>query len=443
MQREETNQTGERPSGAWLNRLLKKSLSLEKNTSGAEAHNLSAALYGAADEAAEKVGKADPSRTEVRSGRQKINDLDVGLKASTTNESHFSAACKAVPLQISGRRRRESGAMLLAVLFMMAMMVIVALAVAPALVQQAKRDREEEMIHRGTEYARAIKKYYKKFGRYPGNLEQLENTNQMRFLRRRFNDPLTKNGEWKLLHYADIASIIGVRGIPPALLGAQGGTPGTAGTTPQSSGATVYNPGAGNAPTDGQLSPQQQSAVAGDQSQSAAQPSGGTSPFASGAAAGGAQGQSGSGPGPGQGGDAGGAQGQGAQGQSGSNNTIFGNTGVGGQTFGGGAVVGVASKSKDPTIRIFNKKKTYDEWVFIYSPMMDRNNVLLRGPFNGQTFVAAQVGTPAGELSPDNLGNKGAPGVQLPNSGQQNPLQNQQLTPGGQFPPDQSQPQPQ
>ena len=44
-----------------------------------------------------------------------------------------------------------------------------------------KRDREEEMIHRGTEYARAVKKYYKKFGRYPANLEQLENTNQIRF----------------------------------------------------------------------------------------------------------------------------------------------------------------------------------------------------------------------------------------------------------------------
>ena len=60
------------------------------------------------------------------------------------------------------------------------------------------------MIHRGTEYARAIKKYYKKFGRYPANLEQLDNTNQMRFLRRRFKDPLTKEGDWKLLHYGDI-----------------------------------------------------------------------------------------------------------------------------------------------------------------------------------------------------------------------------------------------
>ncbi len=87
--------------------------------------------------------------------------------------------------------------MLLAVLFMMAIMVIVALAVAPSIVMQIKRDREEEMIHRGTEYARAIKKYYKKFGRYPANLEQLDNTNQIRFLRRRFRDPLTKDGTWK------------------------------------------------------------------------------------------------------------------------------------------------------------------------------------------------------------------------------------------------------
>ncbi len=114
-----------------------------------------------------------------------------------------------MPRKVSRRRRRrDSGAMLLAVLFMMAMMVIVAMAMAPSFVQQVKRDREEEMIHRGTEYARAIKKFYKKFGRYPANLEQLDNTNQIRFLRRRFKDPLTKDGQWKLLHYGDIQAIV-------------------------------------------------------------------------------------------------------------------------------------------------------------------------------------------------------------------------------------------
>ena len=35
-----------------------------------------------------------------------------------------------------------------------------------ALAQQ-RRDREEELIHRGVQYSRAIRAYYKKFGRYP------------------------------------------------------------------------------------------------------------------------------------------------------------------------------------------------------------------------------------------------------------------------------------
>src|SRR5664279_1756903 len=137
----------------------------------------------------------------------------------------------------------------------------------------------------------------------------------------------------------------------------------------------------------------------------------------------------------------------GAPGQTGSNNTIFGNTGVGGQTFGGGAIVGVASKDKETTIRLFNKKKTYDEWQFIYSPAMDRVNVLLRGPYNGQTLAGTQVGTPAGQLNQANPGASGQqPGgltTQPGGFGQQNPVQNQQPIPGGQFPPDQNQSQPQ
>ena len=120
-----------------------------------------------------------------------------------------------IPIRVR-RRQRESGAILLAVLFMMAVMIIVALAVVPSFVLQARRDRELEMIHRGTEYARAVKKYYKKFGQYPASLEQLQNTNQIRFLRKRYKDPLTKDGEWKLLHYGDIALLVGAnaQGVP-------------------------------------------------------------------------------------------------------------------------------------------------------------------------------------------------------------------------------------
>jgi type II secretory pathway pseudopilin PulG len=344
------------------------------------------------------------------------------------------------------RRRRESGAMLLAVLFMMAVMIIVALAVAPSFVMQARRDREEEMIHRGTEYARAIKKYYKKFGRYPANLEQLDNTNQIRFLRRRYKDPLTKDGEWKLLHYGDIALLLGAnaQGIPGQQIPGQQigplGVSQNANLGVSSTGSTDQSANTGLGAAQQLLQQQQQSGVAGNQPQVTPQQSGGTSPFANGP--GGAQGQSGFslGPGSGQGTGPGGATGQNGTGQTGSNNTIFGNTGVGGQTFGGGAIVGVASKDKDTTIRVFNKKKTYDEWVFIYSPQMDyQTNVLLRGPYNGQTVGNTQIGTPAGQLNQQNQGQQpGAFGQQPGGYGQQNPQQ--QLTPGNQFPPDQSQP---
>ena len=95
---------------------------------------------------------------------------------------------------------------------MMALMIIAATIEAPRLVQQMKRDREEEMIHRGTEYARAVKKFYKKFGRYPTTLEQLDNTNQLRFLRKRYKDPLSKDGKWTLLHYGDIQTLLNPNG---------------------------------------------------------------------------------------------------------------------------------------------------------------------------------------------------------------------------------------
>ena len=127
-----------------------------------------------------------------------------------------------IPVSVR-RRQRESGAMLLSVLFMMAVMIIAALAVVPSFVMQARRDRELEMIHRGTEYARAVKRYYKKFGQYPANLEQLQNTNQIRFLRKRYKDPLTKDGEWKLLHYGDVALLLGAnaQGVPGQLVPGQ------------------------------------------------------------------------------------------------------------------------------------------------------------------------------------------------------------------------------
>src|SRR5271157_1462046 len=145
------------------------------------------------------------------------------------NATRPAPVCPNCPLAVrppsdSRRRQRDGGYMLLAILLLMAVMIVAATVEAPRLVQQMKRDREEEMIHRGTEYARAIKKFYKKFGRYPANLEQLDNTNQIRFLRKRYKDPLTKDGNWKLLNYGDIQLLLNTNtpGTPAAALGAQG-----------------------------------------------------------------------------------------------------------------------------------------------------------------------------------------------------------------------------
>ncbi len=351
------------------------------------------------------------------------------------------------------RRQRESGYLLLAVLLMMAFMIIAATIEAPRIVQQIKRDREEEMIHRGTEYARAIKKFYKKFGSYPANLEQLDNTNQIRFLRKRYKDPLTKDGKWKLLNYGDMALLLNpsAPGTPASALAAQGqGTFGQPGAvTSVSTTGTASTPGASNivyGSTTGfdQGTPQQQ-----QQQQQPQQPVGvvgntpggfgnsgqgnaqqGNSPFTNTFSLG-----SNSGSNTGQQGSAAGNQ------QGGTGSSLFSNAG-GNQTFGGGAIIGVASLSKDPTIRIYNKKKTYDEWVFIYNPLMDQVNVLLRGPYQPTVIGGAQVGIPAGQLNQSGQGAFGQQpsGFGQPSSGfgqQQNSPQ--QTTPVNQFPPDQNQ----
>ncbi len=75
--------------------------------------------------------------------------------------------------------------------------------ILPTITFEIKRDREEEMIHRGVQYSRAIRAYYKKFNRYPMKIEDLENTNQMRFLRKRYKDPLPGK-DFKLLHFGEV-----------------------------------------------------------------------------------------------------------------------------------------------------------------------------------------------------------------------------------------------
>ena len=90
-------------------------------------------------------------------------------------------------------------AALLVGLSVLCIMVSVAIPVWHTVV---RREREEELIFRGKQYARAIELFQRKYaGTYPPNVEALLHG---RFLRRRYRDPVT-DGEFQLL-YAGIPS---------------------------------------------------------------------------------------------------------------------------------------------------------------------------------------------------------------------------------------------
>jgi type II secretory pathway pseudopilin PulG len=216
------------------------------------------------------------------------------------------------------RNSRSGGYILITLMLFLALLAIAALAVLPDIAFQVKRDREDELIHRAVAYSRGIRRYYKKFGRYPNRIEDLENTNSLRFIRKRYKDPIT-NQDFTILRYGD-PRLVGVM-LNPGLQRA----PGSAPTQP------------GSAPT-----PQPSSGTTGDSTNSS---SGSTNANT-------------------------------AVSSSGSSDTSSSTQ----QVIGGGPMLGVASASTAQTIREFNNKNHYNDWLFIYDPMSDRGG-LLNAPY--------------------------------------------------------------
>ncbi|PYT34878.1 MAG: hypothetical protein DMG58_03720 [Acidobacteria bacterium] len=94
----------------------------------------------------------------------------------------------------------EEGFVLLLIFAMAAAVAIMLYMELPRVSFEAQRNREQLLIERGEQYKRAIQLYFRKFKTYPASIEQLENTNNVRFLRRRYADPLTGKNEWRLIH---------------------------------------------------------------------------------------------------------------------------------------------------------------------------------------------------------------------------------------------------
>ncbi|MGE5648352.1 MAG: hypothetical protein ACM336_21445 [Acidobacteriota bacterium] len=97
-------------------------------------------------------------------------------------------------------RRQESGFALVLVMALAAIIAVLLYRELPRVAFEGERAREELLIQRGEQYKRAIQLYMRRFSRYPASIEQLENTNNIRFLRRRYRDPMTGSEEWRLIH---------------------------------------------------------------------------------------------------------------------------------------------------------------------------------------------------------------------------------------------------
>jgi type II secretory pathway pseudopilin PulG len=254
---------------------------------------------------------------------------------------------------------KESGYILLAVMLVLMIMLIALSVEAPRIAQQIKREKEEELVHRGKDYATAIKRFvHKSGGQYPTSIEQLENTNHVRFLRKKYVDPMTGESEWKMVHVGEAQ--IKIPAPNPGLAGGGGQNPGLGGTS------------AGGTSTGGTST-------------------GGTSTGGTGTGGTGTGGTSTGGTGTGTGG-------------TGLANTLT-TTNIGnGQTIGGGQIIGVASTKKAQSIKEFNEKDHYDEWYFVYDLRLEQSG-------GSGVTVAAPRG--AGTAS----GAAGAPGA----TGSQNP----------------------
>jgi len=259
-------------------------------------------------------------------------------------------------------RNGESGYILLVLLLAFAVLSIGFTVAIQGLEFQIRRDREEELIHRGVQYSRAVRKFIKAFGRYPNSIEELENTNNKRFLRKRYKDPISGK-DFKVLRLMDLPSSQALAGAitAPTMVRRQGSSSKAPDASGEAAGTSVGSEGSEPQPSssDGESSEaappnQNQSSVSGTSSAPPAPPT---------------------------------------------------------QKFSGGPIVGVASLSKRTTIREFDGKNHYNEWQFVYDPSTDRG-VLLTTP-NQPAFRAGQI--------PNGQAEQGSLSAVEANSGQRHP----------------------
>ena len=255
--------------------------------------------------------------------------------------------------------------MLVAVVVMCALVLIALAVAAPVIATQLRRDKEVESEHRAEQYVRAIRLYYRKVGGYPPSIDALKNTNNIRFLRQEYADPLTGKSDWRIIHYGEQKTEIHVffgqeLGALGAGAGGSGGGLGSAAGMSSGVGSPIGASGATGSSTIGATS-----ALTGG--------------FLDATTATGASGSTG------------------ASGTLGSAGALASSGGTGST---GGAIVGVGPAKTGTSILTPNKQTTYETWEFWYDPAIEQ--LYKKGQMN------AGMGT--GSLNSSPIGSSGATG---------------------------------
>ena len=304
--------------------------------------------------------------------------------------------------------KQEEGFALAVLIILIAALSIMMAAAAPSYKMQVQRELEEELIFRGEEHVRAIRKYQRRFGIYPPSLEALLETNGIRFLRRQYTDPITGEG-FRLLTINPDGSINGstlyqqqINNVPLFQGGAGGasiiGQPGFGQAGPSQGRGGGQQRGSGQ-PGAGRGSGRQGGFGQGNQQGGRGQQSGFSQQSGFGFTSGFGQ--------PGQNNQQNRGQQSGTGQQSGFGQTGFGQQGGRGQQTGGprgggsgiagiqqpggsggggqqgprpgqptpfgsqappiagGGIIGVAPENEDISLKAYNNREKYNEWEFI------------------------------------------------------------------------------
>ncbi len=99
---------------------------------------------------------------------------------------------------LAARSPRDSGFTLVGVVVGIAIITILLAAVGPTISMILERDREQELLFRGKQYARSILIFQKRYGRLPNELKELFAL-KPRSIRQLWKDPMCMCDDWEII----------------------------------------------------------------------------------------------------------------------------------------------------------------------------------------------------------------------------------------------------